>query len=196
MKATDSCSRRSARQGVVLDSDRLPKAARPAAASLRIAPSAFAGGIAVAGSALIYTVYEEAALSAPVIMVSARLGGWAALLIFVPAYAVGGFVLSELLVRSYRRGSTGRKGQLHRWVQRSKPSESWLWARKLLLRSGWLGFILSSAFLGPLVTTLLVSSLKKSQVDPTRIAALSSFVFSVTFVAPYCGLGRLVASFL
>lgn len=148
----------------------------------------------IVGTSAIYLIWDESILAAPVVAASAWLGMWLAFASFSLLYGVAGFVLTQLLVRSYRRRLGTDKSRLQCWVAAKSDSRFRRWARGLLLNSGSIGFCMSSFALGPLATTWLAVSSGKVRGESTRVAAASSAIFAVTFVTPYCGLGRLIAS--
>jgi hypothetical protein len=148
---------------------------------------------AVVVGLVVYTIWDEALLSAPVVATAAALGPWPAFLTFAALYGMGGFVLALLVVRAYGRRLDGQTSRLQRWVEHEARDGRQRWARRLLLRSGWPGFAVASFALGPIVTTWLLYAAGRQRHRVAAVAATSSAIFGVTFVAPYVGIGRLVA---
>jgi hypothetical protein len=148
--------------------------------------------VAVAAGVVVYTIWDEALLSAPVVASVGWIGPWPTFLGFALLYGTGGFVLALLVVRAYARRLGGAPSRLQRWVEREADDGHQRWARRLLLRSGWVGFAVASFALGPIVTTWLLYAAGRLRHRVPAVALASSAVFGVTFVAPYCGLGRLL----
>ncbi len=146
---------------------------------------------AVAGI-VIYTIWDEALLSGPVVAAAGWIGPWPAFALFTVLYGTGGFVVALLVVRAYARRLAGETSRLERWVEREADDGRQSWARRLLLRSGWVGFAVASFALGPIVTTWLLYAAGRLRTRVVGVALASSAIFAVTFVAPYCGLGRLL----
>ena len=97
-----------------------------------------------------------------------------------------------LVVRAYARRLGGEESRLERWVEKEAEDGRQRWARGLLLRSGWVGFAVASFALGPIVTTWLLYAAGRHRARVVAVALASSAIFGVTFVAPYCGIGRLL----
>lgn len=148
--------------------------------------------IAVVAGLVVYTIWDEALLSAPVVASVGWIGTWPTFVAFAVLYGTGGFVLSLLVVRAYARRLAGETSRLQRWVEREADDGRQGWARRLLLRSGWVGFAVASFALGPIVTTWLLFAAGRMRSRVVGVALASSAIFGVTFVAPYCGLGRLL----
>jgi hypothetical protein len=146
---------------------------------------------AVAG-VVVYTIWDEALLSGPVVAATGWIGPWPAFLTFAVLYGTGGFVLAVLVVRAYARRLGGSPSRLERWVENEAANRRQRWARSLLSRSGWPGFAVASFALGPIVTTWLLYSAGRRRDAVPAVALASSAVFAVTFVAPYVGMGRLL----
>jgi hypothetical protein len=153
----------------------------------------FLGRVAAVSGFVIYTIWDEALLSGPVVATAAWMGPWPAFALFALLYGTGGFLLAVLVVRAYARRLGQRPSRLERWVEREAGDGRQRWARSLLLRSGWLGFAVASFALGPVVTTWLLFAAGRRRESVTAVAFASSAVFAVTFVAPYVGVGRLIA---
>jgi hypothetical protein len=160
----------------------------PAAVGAR----SWAQRVAVVAGIVVYTIWDEALLSSPVVASVGWIGAWPTFLTFSVLYGTGGFVLSLLVVRAYARRLGGGTSRLERWVEREAEDGRQRWARRLLLRSGWLGFAVASFALGPIVTTWVLYAAGRLRHRVVRVALASSAIFGVTFVAPYCGLGRLL----
>jgi hypothetical protein len=141
---------------------------------------------------VVYTIWDEALLSTPVVASVGWLGAWPTFVAFSVLYGTGGFVLSLLVVRAYAKRLGGRTSRLERWVEREADDGRQRWARGLLLRSGWVGFAVASFALGPIVTTWLLYAAGRLRDRVVAVALASSAIFGVTFTAPYCGLGRLL----
>lgn len=148
--------------------------------------------VVAAGVIVASTIWDEALLSAPVVLSTARWGPWPAFVVFVGAYGAGGVLVTMLVVRAYRQRLGQRSSRLERWVEREAETRRSRWARKLLMDSGWLGFLLGSFALGPVVTTWMLVATGRVRDGVWRTAAGSSTVFAVAFVGQYCGLSRLV----
>ena len=145
----------------------------------------------VAGLVL-YTIWDEALLSAPVVASARWFGVWPTFAAFSLLYGSAGFLLSLLVVRAYARHLGGRPSRLELRAQREATTSRHLWARRLLHRGGWLGFCLSSFALGPMVTTWFLYATGRVRTQVRMTALASSAVFAVAFVAPYCGVGGLL----
>jgi hypothetical protein len=148
--------------------------------------------VAVVGGLVVYTIWDEALLSSPVVASVGWIGAWPTFLAFSLLYGTGGFVLALLVVRAYARRLGGEPSRLERWVEREAEDGRQRWARRLLLRSGWPGFAVASFALGPIVTTWLLYAAGRLRHRVVAVALASSAIFGVTFTAPYCGLGRLL----
>lgn len=148
--------------------------------------------VVVVAGLVVYTIWDEALLSSPVVASTAWIGPWPTFLVFSVLYATGGFVLSLLVVRAYAKRLGGETSRLERWVEREADDGRQRWARRLLLRSGWVGFAVASFALGPIVTTWLLYAAGRLRHRVVAVALTSSAIFGVTFTAPYCGLGRLL----
>jgi hypothetical protein len=148
--------------------------------------------LAVVAGLVVYTIWDEALLSSPVVASVGWIGAWPTFLAFAALYGSGGFVLSLLVVRAYARRLGGETSRLERWVEREAHDGRQGWARRLLLRSGWVGFAVASFALGPIVTTWLLYASGRFRTRIAGVALASSAIFGATFVAPYCGLGRLL----
>jgi hypothetical protein len=146
----------------------------------------------VVAGLVVYTIWDEALLSTPVVAATGWLGAWPAFLLFAVLYGTGGFVISLLVVRAYARRLGGEESRLERWVEKEAEDGRQRWARRLLLRSGWVGFAVASFALGPIVTTWLLYAAGRHRPRVVAVALASSAIFGVTFVAPYCGIGRLL----
>ena len=148
--------------------------------------------VAAVAGVVVYTIWDEALLSGPVVAASGWLGPWPAFLAFAALYGTGGFLLAVLVVRAYARRLGRDPSRLERWVEHEAGARRQRWARALLLRSGWPGFAVASFALGPVVTTWLLYAAGRHREDAVSVALASSAIFAVTFVAPYVGLGRLL----
>ena len=148
--------------------------------------------VAVVAGLVVYTIWDEALLSSPVVASVGWIGAWPTFLAFSLLYGTGGFVLALLVVRAYARRLGGEPSRLERWVEREAEDGRQRWARRLLLRSGWPGFAVASFALGPIVTTWLLYAAGRLRHRVVAVALASSAIFGVTFTAPYCGLGRLL----
>jgi hypothetical protein len=148
--------------------------------------------LVVVAGLVVYTIWDEALLSTPVVATTGWLGAWPAFLLFAVLYGTGGFVISLLVVRAYARRLGGEESRLERWVEKEAADGRQRWARRLLLRSGWVGFAVASFALGPIVTTWLLYAAGRHRSRVLSVALASSAIFGVTFVAPYCGIGRLL----
>ena len=157
-----------------------------------VAARSWARRVAVVAGLVVYTIWDEALLSSPVVASVGWIGTWPTFLAFSALYGTGGFVLSLLVVRAYARRLGGETSRLERWVEREAEDGRQRWARRLLLRSGWVGFAVASFALGPIVTTWLLYAAGRLRHRVVGVALASSAIFGVTFVAPYCGLGRLL----
>ena len=146
----------------------------------------------VVAGLVVYTIWDEALLSTPVVAMTGWLGPWPAFVLFAILYGTGGFVISLLVVRAYARRLGGEESRLERWVEKEAADGRQSWARRLLLRSGWVGFAVASFALGPIVTTWLLYAAGRHRSRVVAVALSSSAIFGVTFVAPYCGIGRLL----
>jgi hypothetical protein len=160
----------------------------PAAVSAR----SWGRRVVVVAGLVVYTIWDEALLSSPVVASTAWIGPWPTFLAFSLLYATGGFVIALLVVRAYARRLGGESSRLERWVEREADDGRQRWARRLLLRSGWVGFGVASFALGPIVTTWLLYAAGRLRHRVVAVALASSAIFGVTFTAPYCGLGRLL----
>jgi hypothetical protein len=141
---------------------------------------------------VVYTIWDEALLSGPIVAATGWMGPWPAFVVFALLYGTGGFVLALLVVRAYARRLGDNPSRLERWVEHEADNRRQRWARTLLLRSGWPGFAVASFALGPIVTTWLLYSAGRRRDAVPAVALTSSAVFAVTFVAPYVGVGRLI----
>lgn len=139
-----------------------------------------------------YTIWDEVLLSTPVVLSTAWIGPWATFTVFVALYGGGGLAVTVLVVRAYRRRLGRGTSRLQGWVEREADLRRYRWARRLLLDSGWPGFFVASFALGPIVTTWLLVASGRVRDDVWRTAAVSAAVFAVTFVGPYCGVGKLL----
>ena len=148
--------------------------------------------VAVVAGLVVYTIWDEALLSSPVVASVGWIGAWPTFLVFSLLYGTGGFVLALLVVRAYARRLAGEPSRLERWVEREADDGRQRWARRLLLRSGWPGFAVASFALGPIVTTWLLYAAGRLRHRVVAVALAASAIFGVTFTAPYCGLGRLL----
>jgi hypothetical protein len=148
--------------------------------------------LGVVAGLVVYTIWDEALLSAPVVATTGWLGAWPAFVLFAALYGTGGFVISLLVVRAYARRLGAEESRLERWVEKEAADGRQRWARRLLLRSGWVGFAVASFALGPIVTTWLLYAAGRHRSRVVGVALASSAIFGVTFVAPYCGIGRLL----
>jgi hypothetical protein len=146
----------------------------------------------VVAGLVVYTIWDEALLSGPVVAATGWLGAWPAFALFAVLYGTGGFVISLLVVRAYARRLGGEESRLERWVEKEAADGRQGWARRLLLRTGWVGFAVASFALGPIVTTWLLYAAGRHRSRIASVALASSAIFGVTFVAPYCGIGRLL----
>ncbi|MDQ3146352.1 MAG: hypothetical protein M3R01_05385 [Actinomycetota bacterium] len=141
---------------------------------------------------VLYTIWDEALLSAPVVASARWFGVWPTFAAFSLLYGSAGFALSLLVVHAYARRMSGRPGRLELRAQRDAATTRHRWARQLLQRGGWLGFCLASFALGPMVTTWFLYATGRVRSQVRLVALASSAVFAVTFVAPYCGVGGLL----
>jgi hypothetical protein len=157
-----------------------------------VAARSWARRVAVVAGLVVYTIWDEALLSTPVVASVGWIGAWPAFVAFSVLYGTGGFVLSLLVVRAYAKRLGGETSRLERWVEREADEGRQRWARRLLLRSGWVGFAVASFALGPIVTTWLLYAAGRLRHRVVAVALASSAIFGVTFTAPYCGLGRLL----
>ena len=148
--------------------------------------------VAVVAGLVVYAIWDEALLSSPVVASVGWIGAWPTFVAFSTLYGTGGFVLALLVVRAYARRLGGESSRLERWVEREADDGRQRWARRLLLRSGWVGFAVASFALGPIVTTWLLYAAGRLRHRVVAVALASSVIFGVTFTAPYCGLGRLL----
>lgn len=144
------------------------------------------------GAVVVYTIWDEALLSTPVVAAATLVGPWPAFVFFVLLYGSAGLGITLLVVRAYRRRLAGAPGRLERWVEKEAAAGRYRWARRLLLDSGWPGFAVASWALGPIATIWLLVAAGRLKGDVRRAAVASSAVFAVTFVAPYCGIGALL----
>ncbi|MEJ7583003.1 MAG: hypothetical protein WKF43_02740 [Acidimicrobiales bacterium] len=139
-----------------------------------------------------YNIWDEALLSTPVVLTTRWLGPWLTFALFVSLYGTVGLVATLLVVRAYRRRLGTHTSRLERWAERGAADRRYRWVRRLLLDSGWPGFVVASFAFGPVVTTWLLVASGRLRGDVLRTAAGSSVIFVVTFVGPYCGLGSLL----
>jgi hypothetical protein len=161
-------------------------------ASAAVAARSWARRIAVVAGLVVYTIWDEALLSTPVVASAGWIGVWPTFVAFSVLYGTGGLVLSLVVVRAYAKRLGGATSRLERWVRREADDGRQRWARRLLLRSGWVGFAVASFALGPIVTTWLLYAAGRLRHRVVAVALASSAIFGVTFTAPYCGLGRLL----
>ena len=142
-------------------------------------------------SVILLYVWDDALFAAPIVAGTSWLGAWTAFVVFGLLYGVVSFVLAMAAVRAYDRRSAGRENRLAQWVEKQSRSQRAGWIGNLLTSGKIVGFVLSSFLIGGIVTTFIIR-LSGRQKHLTGLAAVSSAIFSLTFVGLYSGVGRLV----
>jgi hypothetical protein len=148
--------------------------------------------VALVVTLAVYTIWDEALLSAPVIAAAGLWGAMPAFVAFVVLYGTAGYALSLLVVAAYARRLAGGQSRLERWVAKEAGVDRHRWARRLLQRGSGVGFAVASFALGPIVTTWVLYASGRVRAEVRKVALASTAIFAVTFVAPYCGLGQLL----
>jgi len=149
-----------------------------------------AGVLAVLGIVVLY-IWDDLILAAPIIAVAGWLGAWVSFLIFAGLYGLGSFGLAMLAVRKYDEHSGTRSSKLAKFIEVQTSGRRGRFARRLVDGGKFAGFVISSVVLGAIATTWLIRYAGRSH-GITRIAALSSVIFAITFVAGYAGIAALV----
>lgn len=146
---------------------------------------------AIVVAAIVATIFDEAIFSTPIVATTAAIGAVPAALGFFVLYGVGGAVVSVVVARRYDRRLDGGPGRLERWLTLPDDDRRVRWVGRLLDRGSALAFVVSSVLLGPIVTTLLVRSMRRDQALRT-LASTSSIVWAAGFVATYAGIAQLI----
>jgi hypothetical protein len=143
------------------------------------------GGLAVALTALL----SEPLYAAPVVATTAWRNGALAFAIWAPIYFALGYAAASIVVR--RVGRRAPVSWFDRWLRKGAERRSMRRIRRLVQAGTWLGFALSSAIFGGIVTTWLLMELgRRDHIRPLALA--SSAIFAVSFVGLYAGLASLV----
>jgi len=170
-------------------------------ASVQLPPSKFDGAskpkknvvvaiAAVAGIAVLY-IWDDLILAAPIIAVAGWLGAWVSFLIFSTLYGLGSFVLAMLAVSKYEQRSANRSSRLAKFIEVQTSGRRGRFASRLIDGGKVAGFVISSIALGAIVTTWLIRYAGRTEAM-TRVAALSSLIFGLSFVAGYAGIAALI----
>ena len=140
--------------------------------------------------AIVATIFDEAIFSTPIVLATRAYGAGTASVAFFVLYSAGGSLVSIVVARGYDRRLSGGPGRLERWFTMSEDDRRVRWVRGLLDRGGVLAFVVSSVFLGPIVTTLLVRAMRRDQ-TLTTVGVTSSVIWAGGFVATYAGIAQL-----
>lgn len=148
-----------------------------------------AGSITIGIAAVVAAVWGEVLIAAPIVAVSRSAGPATAFGVFAVAYTAIGWVLAVAALAAHRRLSTGGSARPSRLAARlggDGGRRARFGARAL--RAGRVsGFVLASVTVGGAVTTWLL--LQRGRTDGILgLAAASSAIFAVVWVAVYAGL--------
>jgi len=175
------------------DGKSVPKSAVPKSAVPKSAVpkrGLAAGVLAVLGIVVLY-IWDDLILAAPIIAVAGWLGAWVSFLIFAGLYGIGSFGLAMLAVRKYEEHSGAKSSRLAKFIEVQTSGRRGRFAHRLVDGGKIAGFVISSVALGAIATTWLIRYAGRTH-GITRVAALSSAIFAVTFVAGYAGIAALV----
>lgn len=152
-------------------------------------PGYVAAGLAAAA----VFIWDEWLLAAPVIGLTKLLGAGLAFIILAPVYFGVSVAGALLAVGAYERASAGESGRIERWLNRQAESSTGRRGRRLVQTTSGIGFVLSSIFLGGIVTTWFVR-LGGRREGLLSVALASSALFAVGLVGGYSGLFGLIFS--
>ena len=151
--------------------------------------AAAVAAVGACGAVALY-VWDDVLWAAPIGALVQLVGAYVTFVIFAALYGAGSYVIAMWGVRAYERRAV-RPTRLAGWVDRAGQVRRGRWGDRLLRAGGKAGFVVSSFALGGVLTTWLLryAGVKKGI---ARIAAVSSFVFAITFVGFYAGLFGLI----
>ena len=145
---------------------------------------------AVVGVVFVY-VWDDLILAAPIVAVAGWKGPWLAFFVFSTLYGLGSFVIAMIAVRGYESHSDGRESALAKFIQNQMTGRRGRLTRRLVDSGKLVGFVISSIALGAIVTTWLIRYAGRSS-GIAKVAASSSLIFGVSFVAGYAGIAALI----
>jgi hypothetical protein len=138
---------------------------------------------------LLSVLLAEPVWAAPVVATTAWRGGTFAFALFFPLYVAIGYGASLLIIhRAVTRNAAGR---IERWLSAEADRRHLRRIRRLVQAGTFFGFVLSSVFLGAIVTTWLLMQFGGRR-HIRRDAIASSVFFSTFFVGFYAGVASLI----
>ncbi len=136
-------------------------------------------------------IWDDALLAGPVVAVTSRWGAWKAFLTMTPLYFVASLAITLVLLRVVRTPHGPSRWAL--WVDHQADRPGRRWVRRAAQTGSVIGFVVSSVFLGGIVTTMLFKHVNP-QVRPDVLAIVSCALFAVAFVSLYSGATRAVVA--
>jgi len=130
--------------------------------------------------------------AAPIVLLTAAVGGVAAFLVMAPIYGVLSYLIIILIAGVIDRHRGGEPTRSQKWLEAQKEHNTDENGRKkffwrLAETGGFVGFAIACYFLGAIITVLLLNYSVKLE-NLKRTAAIGSLIFSIGFCATYAGL--------
>ena len=143
-------------------------------------------------AALVSWFIQDVLLAAPVVATASKVGVAFAFVLFNVVYFPLSVALSFAAIHVLNKRSPFREpGRFARWLDRTGGRHASRWSRRLLGAGGGVGFVIASFWLSApvLIWVMHAAGIRRR----LRLAAIAaSAVWTVGFVAIYCGIGAVI----
>lgn len=147
--------------------------------------------VSFVAAVVIADLASETIFAAPVLALVGWLGAWPGFVTSVVLYVSGSLVLSFLAVRAYDRYTHGAPSRIARYLAKESESRASKLSRRLIAGGTVLGFVVSTALAGGVVTTWLLCYTGRRQ-HLLALSVVSCVAWSVLFSAGYAFAGSLI----